>query len=110
MANQYFAACPKGLEGLLLDELKTLGAESVRETVAGVYFSGDITTLYRACLWSRLANNILFPLAAADIKDEQSLYTLIHSIPWEEQVLLTMIDVVVDYYYQYPNQIELIHR
>ncbi len=31
-----FASCPKGLEGLLADELVALGAEKVKEHVAGV--------------------------------------------------------------------------
>ncbi|MGH1486133.1 MAG: bifunctional 23S rRNA (guanine(2069)-N(7))-methyltransferase RlmK/23S rRNA (guanine(2445)-N(2))-methyltransferase RlmL [Cellvibrionaceae bacterium] len=86
MSHQYFAACPKGLETLLLNELKALGAESVRETVAGVYFSGERIDLYRACLWSRLANKILLPLETIDAKNEQALYTSIHNIPWEEHL------------------------
>ena len=62
MIHQYFASCPKGLEGLLLTELTQLGAEELRETVAGIYFSGDIKLAYRVCLWSRLANKVLLPL------------------------------------------------
>ncbi|MGL4353907.1 MULTISPECIES: hypothetical protein, partial [Aeromonas] len=31
--KEFFATCPKGLENLLADELTTLGAEQVRETV-----------------------------------------------------------------------------
>lgn len=86
MLAEYFAACPKGLENLLFTELTSLGASSVRETVAGVYFSGERIDLYRACLWSRLANKILLPLFTADVKDEQALYTSIHNIPWEEHL------------------------
>ena len=35
-ADQWFAACPRGLENLLAAELDSLGAERTRETVAGV--------------------------------------------------------------------------
>ena len=67
--NAWFATCPKGVESLLLSELESLGAETTRETVAGVHFSGPRAVMYRACLWSRLANRILWPLARADAAD-----------------------------------------
>ena len=38
MALSFFATCPKGLETLLLNELNQLGAQSAKETVAGVSF------------------------------------------------------------------------
>jgi len=59
--NAWFATCPKGVESLLADELASLGADSTRETVAGVHFTGPRALAYRACLWSRLANRILWP-------------------------------------------------
>ncbi len=86
MVTQYFAACPKGLENLLFNELKALGADDVRETVAGVYFSGDTSLLYKACMWSRLANKILLPLTAFSVSDEQALYQGIYSLAWEEHL------------------------
>jgi len=84
--RDYFAACPKGLENLLFNELKDLGADTVRETVAGVYFSGDHSLVYKVCLWSRLANKILLPLAAAAVSDEQDLYKAVYAISWEEHL------------------------
>ena len=61
--KHFFATCPKGLESLLADELRALGAGTVKETRAGVAFSGDLAGAYRACLWSRLASRVLLPLA-----------------------------------------------
>ena len=61
-ARQFFATCPKGIESLLADELRQLGAEAVKETRAGVSFEGALAIGYRACLWSRLANRTLLPL------------------------------------------------
>ena len=78
----YFASCPKGLEYLLRDELVALGAEGVRESLAGVQFEGDIATAYRACLWSRLASRVLVPVAQFDAADEQALYDGIMAIDW----------------------------
>ncbi|SFK92016.1 bifunctional 23S rRNA (guanine(2069)-N(7))-methyltransferase RlmK/23S rRNA (guanine(2445)-N(2))-methyltransferase RlmL [Rhodanobacter glycinis] len=80
--NAYFATCPKGLEYLLRDELVAMGAQDVREALAGVYFSGTLETGYRACLWSRLASRILMPLAEFDAADDDALYTGVQAIDW----------------------------
>ncbi len=61
--RDFFASCPKGLEYLLVDELKSLGASDVHEALAGVYFRGGLEAGYRACLWSRLASRVFMPIA-----------------------------------------------
>lgn len=81
-ADQWFAACPRGLENLLAAELESLGAERTRETVAGVYFHGPNAMGYRACLWSRLANRILRPVATVDAGDADQLYQQLKTIDW----------------------------
>jgi 23S rRNA (guanine2445-N2)-methyltransferase / 23S rRNA (guanine2069-N7)-methyltransferase len=81
-ADQWFGACPKGLEALLLAELEALGATSTRETVAGVYFTGPLAIGYRACLWSRLANRILRPIARLEAGDADLLYSQLKSVDW----------------------------
>mgnify|MGYP001810030914 FL=1 len=81
-SRRYFATCPKGLEYLLVDELKALGADGVREALAGVYFEGPIGIAYRACLWSRLASRILLPIADFACADEEALYSGVQSIDW----------------------------
>ena len=78
----WFASCPKGLEGLLADELMALGADTTRETVAGVYFDGPLALAYRACLWSRLANRILHPIASLEAVDGDTLYRELGGIDW----------------------------
>jgi len=80
--RRYFATCPKGLEYLLVDELKALGAEGVREALAGVYFEGPIGIAYRACLWSRLASRVLLPIAEFACADEEALYAGVQAIDW----------------------------
>jgi 23S rRNA (guanine2445-N2)-methyltransferase / 23S rRNA (guanine2069-N7)-methyltransferase len=81
---QWFAACPKGLEGLLAPELEALGAHSTRETVAGVYFEAPLAVGYRACLWSRLANRILLPVHSCEVADADALYRELRRINWAE--------------------------
>ncbi len=80
--RQWFATCPKGIEGLLLAELLALGASGGRETVAGVYFDGPLAIGYRACLWSRLANRILLPLARFEAQDADALYAGLMRVDW----------------------------
>lgn len=84
--QQYFSTCPKGIEGLLAQELAELGASSVRETVAGVYFEGTLETAYRVCLWSRLANKVLLPLASFSVESQDDLYDGVRELPWHEHL------------------------
>jgi len=78
----FFAPCAKGLEYLLVDELRQLGAANVREALAGVHFEGDLGVGYRACLWSRLASRILLKLAEFDANDDAELYAGVGRIDW----------------------------
>ena len=84
--KSFFATCPKGLEYLLVDELKALGAADVREALAGVHFTGGIDAGYRACLWSRLASRILITLAEFEAPDADALYAGARAVAWSEQL------------------------
>jgi 23S rRNA (guanine2445-N2)-methyltransferase / 23S rRNA (guanine2069-N7)-methyltransferase len=79
-----FATCPRGVEPLLVHELGTLGATQAAERKGGVRFAGTLEVAYRACLWSRLANRILLPLARFDLADAGQLYAAAHRIDWPE--------------------------
>ncbi|WP_045861408.1 bifunctional 23S rRNA (guanine(2069)-N(7))-methyltransferase RlmK/23S rRNA (guanine(2445)-N(2))-methyltransferase RlmL [Teredinibacter purpureus] len=81
--QHYFATCPKGLENLLKQELEALGSSDVKETVAGVHFSGPLEQAYKVCLWSRLANKILLPLCKGNVDCADDLYKISKSEPWE---------------------------
>ena len=83
---QFTATCPKGLENLLAEELRTLGAEVEREQPAAVRFSGSLELAYRTCLWSRLANRVLLNLGQARIANAEDLYNAVVEIPWEEHI------------------------
>lgn len=84
--QEIFVNCPKGLESLLRDELLAIGAESVRETVAGVYAFGNFELAYRACLWSRLANRVLLPLAKFEVASADDLYQGVGAVNWLEHM------------------------
>ncbi|MGK0440541.1 MAG: 23S rRNA (guanine2445-N2)-methyltransferase / 23S rRNA (guanine2069-N7)-methyltransferase [Pseudohongiellaceae bacterium] len=82
----FFATCPKGLESLLLEELKQQQVERPKETVGGVYFSGTLDTAYRCCLWSRLANRILLVLSVSDCRNVDDYYDAVKSINWSDHL------------------------
>ena len=79
----FFAPCPRGLETLLADELKTAGARETRGVPGGVAFTGDWASCYRANLHSRLATRILWRIAEASYGREEDIYRLAFSQPWE---------------------------
>ncbi len=84
-----FATTPKGLELLLVDELRSLGASNVAEKLAGVAFTGDVALAYKACLWSRLANRILLPLTRVAAATPEALYAGVQTIAWDEHLTPT---------------------
>jgi 23S rRNA (guanine2445-N2)-methyltransferase / 23S rRNA (guanine2069-N7)-methyltransferase len=82
----FFATTAKGMEPLLAAELRELGAGDLRERRAGVDFSGDLEAAYRACLWSRIANRILLPLASFDAATPERLYAGVRAIDWDAHI------------------------
>lgn len=78
----WLAACPKGIEPLLADEIRHLGGEVERETHLGVIWRGDLTLAYRFCLWSRLASRLLLPLHESQVDNIDALYEAARSVDW----------------------------
>ncbi len=84
--HTFFATVPRHMEQLLAEELEALGGENVRQSVAGVFFSGPLELGYRACLWSRLANSVLLPLHSFYAPTPEALYDGVQTIPWHEHM------------------------
>ncbi len=82
----FFATAPKGIEPLLAQELTDLGVAAIEPGRGGVAFSGDLTTAYRTCLWSRTASRILFPLTHFPAPDTEALYQGVRAIPWADHL------------------------
>jgi 23S rRNA (guanine2445-N2)-methyltransferase / 23S rRNA (guanine2069-N7)-methyltransferase len=81
-----FATCARGVEPMLADELRSVGASGVRPARAGVGFAGDPRVAYAVCLWSRTASRVLMPLGKVDATDADALYRGVLGIPWEEHL------------------------
>jgi len=76
-----FVAAPRGLEELLAAELAALGL-SATPARGGVNAQSDLAGAYRACLWSRVANRVLLPLAEFAAADDDALYAGTRDINW----------------------------
>lgn len=72
--DEYTAVVPGGLENILAEELRRLGAGSVRPLRRAVAFRGDQRLFYRAHIELRSAVRILKPLSRFRARSEQDLY------------------------------------
>nr|WP_229804883.1 THUMP domain-containing protein [Paludibacterium paludis] len=82
MSLSYFAPCPRGLETVLADELRALGAEGIEPADGGVAFSGDRALMMRANLWCRSASRILVKLASGPYQSERAVNALAMQVDW----------------------------
>lgn len=80
---ELFAACPRGLEAALAEELASLGAADRRATGGGVLFRGDRSVAYSANLWSRLASRVMRAVARRRYRDDDDLYRMASGVEWE---------------------------
>lgn len=80
----HFATCPRGLEELLVAELKAAGAEVVRQLPAGVLFMADAAAEMRANLTSRIATRILRKVGYTRYRKEEHIYRAALDLPWPD--------------------------
>lgn len=73
-----------GLEPVLAEELRQLGAVQIEQLKRAVYFEGDLRLLYRANLELRTALRILKPIHSFRAHNEQELYRHIYDIDWRQ--------------------------
>ncbi|MDR2188271.1 MAG: THUMP domain-containing protein [Azonexus sp.] len=87
--NPYFATCPRGLEDLLLEELRGVGGGALQTTSGGVFFTGDWRVCYRANLESRLATRILWRIVSVPYASADDIYHLARRQPWPDHFAVT---------------------
>lgn len=88
-----------GLEEILSVELQRLGARNIEIHNRAVSFTGDLGFLYKANLCLRTALRVLVPFKTFKVTDENSLYTSIQSVNWEDYMDVTdtiAIDTVIN--------------
>ncbi len=80
--ERYFATCGRGIEPVLVAELRALDTADVEPGRGGVSFYGDLALLYRANLWLRTAIRVLRPIFEADVSSPDDLYDAVRSLDW----------------------------
>lgn len=81
-----YVTAPPEMGGLLAGELEELDVPVRREMRGGVYVEKTVAVGYRVCLWSRIANRVLWPLATFPAEDEDALYAGVKAIAWEDHL------------------------
>lgn len=72
-----------GLEDVLAEELRNLGAMRVETARRAVSFYGDKGFLYKANLCLRTALSVLVPLKTDKVASDTQLYRSVYNLPWE---------------------------
>jgi len=88
MAEKYamIAKTYQGLEGVLAEELKAIGAEDVQPISKAVNFKGDKELMYKANLHLRTALKILKPIYTFKARTEEELYGQAKKFDWPSYI------------------------
>ena len=83
-SRTYFAQIADGLGELAAAELEKLGAEEVRSTYRGAYFTADARSLYRINYRARFLTRVFAPLLTFDCHSSRYLYKTLRKIDWSD--------------------------
>lgn len=83
------APCLLGLEGLVAEELRNMGAENVAAENGRVFFEGDEYILARANICSRYSERIQIVLGVFEAKSFDELFEGTKALPWENWISKT---------------------
>lgn len=82
--QQFFAPCPRGLEGILEAELQSLGVPMTTKTEGGVGFNAPWSTTYWVNLKSHIASRVLWEVGQRAYKTEQDVYHAAYALAWPD--------------------------
>jgi putative N6-adenine-specific DNA methylase len=88
MGQSYLAKTLFGLEEVLADELRELGATNIETSTRAVKFEGDKKLMYRANLSLRTAIRVLKPIHTFKAKNEEELYKGVQEVNWSDYMLI----------------------
>ncbi len=86
MKFKMIAPCLFGLEKLVADQLKDLGAENVTSENGRVVFEGDGNILARANICSRFAERIQICVGEFEAHSFAELFDNVKALPWEKYI------------------------
>jgi putative N6-adenine-specific DNA methylase len=84
---RYFATTSLGLEVVLEQELRELGARNVRRASSGVSFTGDRRFMMKACMELRTAHRVLWEIGVFHASTVDALYAKIREgVAWSHLI------------------------
>ncbi|MEG1243741.1 MAG: THUMP domain-containing protein, partial [Oscillospiraceae bacterium] len=86
MNINYVIPCLLGIEALIADELKAMGAENVVAENGRVLFSGDESILARANINCRFAERVQVLVGSFEARSFEELFENTKALPWEEWI------------------------
>ena len=82
MGMDFTAKTFAGLEEMLANELREIGADDVKPINRGVQFRGDTRMLFKANYLTRTSLRILKPIGVFKVTDPDELYAKVKNIDW----------------------------
>ncbi|MDD6275720.1 MAG: class I SAM-dependent RNA methyltransferase [Clostridia bacterium] len=89
MKINFVIPCLLGIESLIANELKELGAENVAAENGRVLFSGDENILARVNICSRFAERVQILVGDFYARSFEELFQGVKSLPWEDWIGVT---------------------
>ena len=83
---EFCAPCLFGVEGILADELRRMGAQDVRPENGRVLFFGDLDMLARANISSRYAERIQLVIGRFVARSFEELFENVRALAWERWI------------------------
>ncbi|MBS0153035.1 MAG: class I SAM-dependent RNA methyltransferase [Nitrospira sp.] len=83
-SRRFFAPCPRGLEGVLEQELHDLGVPATFKTDGGVGFTAPWSTMYWVNLKSHIASRVLWEVGQGLYQTEDDVYRAAYALPWPD--------------------------
>ncbi|PCJ19949.1 MAG: bifunctional 23S rRNA (guanine(2069)-N(7))-methyltransferase RlmK/23S rRNA (guanine(2445)-N(2))-methyltransferase RlmL [Gammaproteobacteria bacterium] len=80
--HKWVATCAKGLEPYLAKEITDIGGEVLDTSTGAIRFSGDEKVGYSACLWSRVANQVLLPFWHGEAESANDMFDQVLTHTW----------------------------
>lgn len=109
--EQYLAKTFFGLENVLADELKQLGAHDIKTGNRAVHFKGDKELMYKANLHLRTALRVLKPIDSFIATSVNEFYDKIYAIDWEKRIspseTIAVDSVVISKYFTHHRYVAL---
>jgi putative N6-adenine-specific DNA methylase len=83
-SRRFFAPCPRGLEGVLEQELHDLGVPATSKTDGGIGFTAPWSTMYWVNLKSHIASRVLWEVGHSPYQTEDDVYRAAYALPWPD--------------------------